>query len=308
MNAVTVGVLVMAYGGPDTLDDVGPYLLDVRGGRETPPAMVEEIRERYAKIGGRSPILERTRAQAAALDAALNGGGARFTVAVGMRHWHPYIRDTLADLAARGVRRVVGLAMAPHYSRMSIGAYERAAAESRGDIDLRTIRSWHLLPGYIGALADRVREARARFPAADRAAVPVIYTAHSLPERILAWNDPYPEELAATVRAVSEVLGPHPHDFAYQSAAMTRDPWLGPDVGDVLDALADAGTPGVIVAPVGFVCEHVEILYDLDVELAARAAARGVRLERIAMLNDEPRLMEGLAGLVRDTAREAGWM
>lgn len=305
---MTVGVLVMAYGGPDTLDDVAPYLLDVRGGRETPPAMVEEIRARYAQIGGRSPILERTRAQAAALDASLNRSGARWAVAVGMRHWRPYIKDTLADFAARGVRRVVGLAMAPHYSRLSIGAYERAAEDGRGDLALRTIPSWHLLPGYIGALADHVREARARFPAEQRDAVPVIYTAHSLPERIRTWDDPYPAQLAATVQAVAEVLGPHPHRFAYQSAAMTRDPWLGPDVGDVLDELADQGVPGVIVAPIGFVCEHVEILYDIDVELAARAAERGVRLERIAMLNDTPRMMEGLAGLVRDTAREEGWI
>jgi ferrochelatase len=304
---MTVGVLVMAYGGPDALDDVGPYLLDVRGGRDTPPAMVEEIRARYARIGGRSPILERTRAQAAALDAALNRDGVRFATAVGMRHWRPYIKDALADLAARGVRRVVGLAMAPHYSRMSIGAYERAAEESRGDLELRTIPSWHLLPGYIGALADHVRTTRARFPSEQRDAVPVVYTAHSLPERIRTWDDPYPEQLAATVRAVGGVLGPHPHRFAYQSAAMTRDPWLGPDVGEVVDELADQGVPGVIVAPIGFVCEHVEILYDIDVDLAARAAARGVRLERIAMLNDAPGMMEGLAGLVRDTAREEGW-
>jgi ferrochelatase len=269
--------------------------------------MVEEIRERYAKIGGRSPILERTRAQAAALDALLNRNGDRFTVAVGMRHWHPYIRDTLADLAARGIRRAVALVLAPHYSRMSIGAYERAAEDGRGPIELRIIPSWHLLPGYVRALADHVREARARFPAEVRERVPVVYTAHSLPERIRTWNDPYPEQLAATVRAVAEALGPHPHRFAYQSAAMTRDPWLGPDVGDVLDELADAGVPGVLVAPIGFVCEHVEILYDIDVELAARAAARGVRLERIAMLNDAPALMSGLADLVRATAREAGW-
>lgn len=304
---MTVGVLVMAYGGPDSLDDVAPYLLDVRGGRETPPPMVEEIRERYAEIGGRSPILARTRVQAAALDALLNRNGARFTVAVGMRHWHPYIRDTLADLAGRGMRRAVALAMAPHYSRLSIGAYEQAAEEGRGPIELRTIPSWHLLPGYVRALAGHVREALARFPAEVRGRVPVVYTAHSLPERIRTWNDPYPEQLAETVRAVADIIGPHPHRFAYQSAAMTRDPWLGPDVGDVLDELADAGAPGVIVAPIGFVCEHVEILYDIDVELAARAAARGVRLERIAMLNDAPVMMDGLADLVRATAREAGW-
>jgi ferrochelatase len=304
---MTTGVLVMAYGGPGSLDDVAPYLRDVRGGRETPPAMVAEIRERYEKIGGRSPILERTAAQAAALDALLNTNGRRFEVAVGMRHWHPYIRDVVRDLRARGVTRLVGVVMAPHYSRMSIGAYYQALAEAAGDLDVRGIEQWHLLPGYIATLAERVREAWGRFPEDVRHRVPVIYTAHSLPERIRTWNDPYPAQLAETVTAVVGALGPHPHRFAYQSAAMTKEPWLGPDAADVVDQCAQDDVPGVVIAPIGFVCEHVEILYDVDVELQARAAERGIRLERIRMVNDAPATMKGLADLVRGVAREAGW-
>jgi ferrochelatase len=304
---VTTGVLVMAYGGPDSLEDVAPYLLDVRGGRETPPAIVEEVRERYAKIGGRSPILERTRAQAMALDAALNTNGRRFVVAVGMRHWHPYIRDAVRDLRAQGVRRVVGVVMAPHYSRLSIAAYYRALAEAADGIEVRGIERWHLLPGYVATLADHVREALARFPAEIRDRVPVVYTAHSLPERIRTWDDPYPAQLEETVAAVVAMLGPHPHRFAYQSAAMTKEPWLGPDAGDVLDDLAREGAPGVVIAPIGFVCEHVEILYDVDVELRSRAGRHGLRLERIRMVNDAPATMAGLADLVRETARDAGW-
>ena len=304
---MTTGVLVMAYGGPDSLDDVAPYLLDVRGGRETPDAIVHEVRERYAKIGGRSPILERTRAQAAALAALLNANGRRFSVAVGMRHWHPYIRAAVQELRDRGVTRIVGVVMAPHYSRMSIGAYHKVLADAADGLPVRGIEQWHLLPGYIATLAEHVREAWARFPAEIRDRVPVIYTAHSLPERIRSWDDPYPTQLTQTVEAVTAVLGPHPHTFAYQSAAMTKEPWLGPDAGDVLDDLARAGVPGVVIAPIGFVCEHVEILYDVDVALRSRAEGLGLRLERIHMVNDAPATMAGLADLVREAAGEAGW-
>lgn len=305
---MTTGVLVMAYGGPDSLEEVAPYLQDVRRGRETPVAIVEEVRARYAKIGGRSPILERTRAQAAALDAALNTNGLRFAVAVGMRHWRPYIRDAVGDLRRRGVTRVVGVVMAPHYSRLSIGAYYRALAEAADSFEVRAIEQWHLLPGYVATLAEHVREALARFPLEIQDRVPVIYTAHSLPERIRTWDDPYPTQLAETVEAVTAALGPHPHRFAYQSAAMTMEPWLGPDAREVLDDLASAGAPGVVIAPIGFVCEHVEILYDVDVELRSRAEALGLRLERTRMVNDAPATMTGLADLVRATAREAGWV
>lgn len=303
-----IGVLVMAYGGPDSLEEVAPYLLDVRGHRETPQQIIDAVRERYARIGGRSPILERTRAQAAALGASLNGAGPRFTVEVGMRHWHPYVREALAALESRGISRAVGLVMAPHFSRMSVGAYFEAVRRAGSSVEVMPIESWHLLPGYLDAVATRVREALTRFPAGARDAVPIVFTAHSLPERILSWNDPYPEQLQATVAGVMECLGPRPHRFAYQSAALTPDPWLGPDAGDVVDELARGGARHVLVAPIGFVCEHVEILYDIDIELRGRAAALGVQLERIEMVNDAPQMIAGLAGLVRAAAGRAEWL
>ena len=302
-----IGVLVMAYGGPNTLDEVERYLLDVRGFRPTPPALVAAVRARYERIGGRSPILERTEAQARALQAALGGDG-RFVVSVGMRHWHPYIADALARMAEGGIRRAVGVVMAPHYSRLSVGAYYEAVAEADAGVSVRGIEEWHQLPGYVDALAGRVREALGRFPADERASTPVLFTAHSLPERILTWDDPYPRQLAATASAVVAALGGHPHRFAYQSASPTRKPWLGPDVRDALGDLAREGARGVVVAPIGFVCEHVEILYDLDVELVAHAATLGVCLERTAMLDDAPSMIGGLADLVRREARAAGWM
>lgn len=301
-----IGVLVMAYGGPDNLDEVEPYLLDVRGYRPTAAHIVQDVRERYREIGGRSPILERTQAQAEALEAALNADGADFKTFVGMRHWRPYIKDSLAAMAQAGLTRAVGLVMAPHYSRLSVGAYYKKVDEAAAPIAMARIERWPLLNGYLEALAERVRAALARFPADVRATVPIVFTAHSLPQRILEWQDPYVEELTATVEAVMQRLGAHPHQFAFQSAAMTPDPWLAPDVGAAIAELAQAGHRHVLLAPVGFVCEHVEILYDVDVVFKRQAEALGMHLERIDMLNTAPTLISGLAGLVRATAAEAG--
>jgi ferrochelatase len=301
-----IGVLVMAYGGPNNLDEVEPYLLDVRGYRPTAPEIVREVRERYKLIGRRSPILEQTQAQADALQTALDGGV--FKTFVGMRHWHPYIKDTLTQMQAQGIERAIGLVMAPHYSRLSIGAYYQKIEEAQSPIEMARIERWHLLPGYLAALADRVNDALRRFPAEVRAEVPIIFSAHSLPERILTWNDPYPAELRATVEAIMSRLGKHPHEFAFQSAAISSEPWLGPDVGVALERLAAAGRKHALVAPIGFVVEHVEILYDIDLVYRQQAQALGLQLERIEMLGCAPAVMNGLADLVRQTARGAGWL
>lgn len=307
MSAAPIGVLVMAYGGPDRLEEVEPYLLDVRGFRPTPQTVVQEVRRRYQAIGGRSPILERTRAQAAVLEGALNTNGQRFRTVVGMRHWTPYIREALAELQAEGIARAVGVVMAPHYSRMSIDAYYRKVEEAGIGIEVAAIREWHLLPGYVEALAVRVGAALDRFPPDQRERIPVIFTAHSLPRRILEWNDPYPSQLEATMRAVLHLLGDRPHRFAYQSAAMTREPWLGPDAGEVLAELARQGYSGAVLAPIGFTCEHVEVLYDVDIELRERAGALDLRLERIEMVNDDRIMLADLATRVRQAAVERGW-
>lgn len=303
-----VGVLVMAYGGPNTLEEVEPYLLDVRGYRETPPRVIEVVRARYERIGGRSPILEHTRAQARALEGALQALGASFVVEVGMRHWHPFIKDALESLEARGTTRVVGLVMAPHYSQLSIGKYFEQVRAAGSTVTVVPIVEWHLAPGYVRALVDRVRRALLRFPEAIRDHVAVVFTAHSLPARIRDLDDPYPDQLAATVRAVSESLGAQPYRFAYQSAGKTAEPWLGPDVGEVVEWLAASGVRDVLVAPIGFVSEHLEILYDIDVELREHAATLGVRLERIEMLGQHHEMIAELATLVRARALEAGWL
>jgi protoporphyrin/coproporphyrin ferrochelatase len=302
-----IGLLVMAYGGPGNLDEVEPYLMDVRGHRATAPEIIHEVRERYREIGGRSPILERTQAQADALQSVVNEQGQDFKVFVGMRHWHPFIQDTLAEMHSQGIERTVGLVMAPHYSRMSIQAYFKKIEDANTGMQVARIHDWHLLPEYLDALVERVRAALARFPESVRAEVPVIFTAHSLPERILEWGDPYPMQLLATVDALMERLGPRPHEFAYQSAAISTEPWLGPDASEVMERYASEGKQHMLICPIGFVCEHVEILYDIDIVYQSLARELGVHLERIEMLNDSSEMIHGLARLVRETAQAAGW-
>ena len=298
----------MAYGGPNKIDEVEPYLLDVRGYRPTAPEIIHEVRERYREIGGRSPILEQTQAQAAALEAALNTNGQGFKAFVGMRHWHPYIKNTLAEMQAQGIEHAVGLAMAPHYSRMSIGAYFKKIEEVGSPIEIAPIQNWHLLPGYLDALASRVRATLERFPVEVRAQVPVIFSAHSLPERILTWNDPYPEQLRATVEAVMQRLGDQPHNFAFQSAAISDEPWLGPDVSELIQRYAEQGQKNILSCPIGFVCEHVEVLYDIDIVYQNLSKSLGVRLERIEMVHTAPPMIAGLAELIRKTAKEKNWL
>ena len=304
----------MAYGGPDSLDDIEPYLLDVRGGRATSAEMVEEMRERYRLIGGHSPILECTLAQARRLQQTLNGStdGPVYRCIVGMRHWTPRINTALSQMQREGISQAVGLVMAPHYSHMSIGAYFKKVDDADSQVEVAPIKRWHLLPELLDTLTARVTTALKAFPSDVRDRVSIIFTAHSLPERILEWNDPYPDELRSTVEGVVQQLRragvANPHEFAYQSASNTFDHWLGPDAGDVIERLQGNGIHGALVVPIGFTSDHVEILYDIDVELARRAKRLGFVIDRIPMLNDDPTIMFGIARLVRQTAAERGWL
>lgn len=308
---VTHHLMIMAYGGPDKLEDVRPYLMDVRNYRPTSDEVVDEITERYELIGGRSPILELTQVEAAGIEQALNdlaGDGERWKVWVAMRHWHPFIKVVLAEMEQAGVERAVGLVMAPHYSRMSIGAYFKRIEEAESSIEIAPVNSWNLNPGYLDALHDRLADALEKFPEDERKDVPIIFTAHSLPERILEYNDPYPDELRATVDALVERLPGQEWHWAYQSAAMTPDPWLGPDAGEVIEQLHKEGKKNVLICPIGFICEHVEILFDIDVEFQQQAKGLGMHLERIEMLNDHPSMLAGLAQVARGRATDAGWL
>ncbi|HVH67288.1 MAG TPA: ferrochelatase [Gemmatimonadales bacterium] len=312
MSGDRVAVLLMAYGGPGSLDEVEPYLRDVRSGRPTAPELVEEIKQRYAQIGGRSPIRELTEAQAAGVGRVL---GEQFAVYVGMRHWHPYIRDVIERILADGHRRLVGIALAPHYSAMSVGAYQKRVVDAaQGRLETELVNGWGSHPMFLDAVAGRVTQALERFP--SRRSVQVLFTAHSLPERILAAGDPYCQELRASAAAVAQRSGLAPYDkrtglaqwsFAFQSAGATSEPWLGPEAGAVMTDLARAGHREFLIVPIGFVCDHVEILYDVDIVYRSLARRLGVRLERTTSLNDDPRLMGAVAAIARDRAAARGW-
>jgi ferrochelatase len=292
-------LFLMALGGPDSLENVEPYLLHLRGGRPTPAELVEEIRERYRVTGGRSPVLGITRELAAKVEARRP-----VRAVVGLRHWHPFIAEAWAEVVGLEPERVVAICLAPQYSAMTVGKYLDALADARtevggGDIPLSAVRSWATHPGLVRAQADRVEAALRRFPEAQRPAVPVLFTAHSLPERIRREADPYPDEVRATVEAVTARLpAGQPTAFAYQSQGRSAEPWLGPEVEPTLDRLADGGVPGVVIAPIGFVSDHVETLYDIDIELRARAEKLGLRLERMDMPNADDDLADTLAALV----------
>ncbi len=289
----------MALGGPDSLENVEPYLLDLRGGRPTSPELVEEIRERYRATGGKSPVLEITRSLAAKVEARRP-----VRVFVGLRHWHPFIAEAWADVMEYGPDSVIGICMAPQYSAMTVGKYLEKLADARtdvggGEIPLSAVKSWATHPGLVGGLADRIDEALQRFPEGGRADVPVLFTAHSLPERILRDADPYPDEVRATMDAVvARLPAGQPTTFAYQSQGRSPAPWLGPDVESTLDGLAADGVSGVVIAPIGFLSDHVETLYDIDIEFQARAEKLGLRLERMAMLNDSDVLADTLVALI----------
>ena len=299
MSSERVAVFLMALGGPDSLENVEPYLIDLRGGRPTSPELVEEIRERYRATGGRSPVLGITRALAAKLEARRP-----VRAFVGLRHWHPFIAEAWKEVVDYGPDRVIGICMAPQCSAMTVGKYLEMLDDARrnvggGDIPMSTVRSWATHPGLVAGLAERIEAALGRFPAGERAAVPVLFTAHSLPERILREGDVYPDEVRATIEAViARLPAGQPTTFAYQSQGRSPEPWLGPEVEPTLDGLAADGVPGVVIAPIGFLSDHVETLYDIDIEFAARAEKLGLRLERMAMLNDADVLADTLAALV----------
>ena len=300
--AESLAVLLMAYGGPSNLDEVEPYLLDVRGGRPTSPELIAEIRHRYEVIGGRSPILPLTQSQGAALAGELG-----VPVYIGMRHWHPFIAETVERIVADHHRRLVAIVMAPHYSGMSVGVYEKKLLEAvRGRLELALLRSWGDHPLFLDAVAGRLVQALQRFPVPNR--VQVLFTAHSLPQRILAAGDPYPDQVRASAAAVAARLQLPLWDVGFQSASATTEPWLTPSVREVLERLAGEGHRDFVIAPIGFVCDHVETLYDVDVEYQALARDLGVRLERPRSLNDDRMLIACLADLARTAAAQRGWL
>lgn len=304
-----VGVLVMAYGGPGSLEEIPGYLADIRAGRPTSREVVEEISENYRAIGGRSPLLDVTGSQVDALARRL---GETYRCYLGMRHWSPWIEEVVGTMVDEGITHAVSLVLAPHFSALSVARYQQKIADGlelyRGRIDFEHVPSYHDATGLIEGFTARVVEGVSRWPEDQRDRVHVVFSAHSLPERVLAAGDPYDAQCRETARLVAERAGlpTERWSWSYQSAGRTPEPWAGPDIGEHLQELAGRGVRDVVVVPVGFVSDHVEILHDVDIRARAVAEGLGIRFERPPALNDDPVFIETLAELVRE--RAGAWL
>jgi ferrochelatase len=304
-SGATVGVLLTALGGPNNLDEVAPFLLEVRGGRPTPPPLVAEFRERYAKIGGKSPLLDVSTAQARALEDRINQSGGRYRCWVGMRHWRPYIRDVLRDMQREELAQIVVLPLTPYHSRRTVGLYFRAVedaqAASGSPLDIAYVESWNTQPALLSAFARRTVEGIAHLSTAGFTDPPVVFTAHSLPRQLIESGDDYEKELRETMRLVLEHVGRVRAQLAFQSAGRSDEPWLGPPLEETLKNLANDGEKSVLLVPFGFISDHLETLYDLDLEAKEFAERLGLRFERAASLNTDPELIEAMAAAVQES-------
>jgi ferrochelatase len=284
---MSVAVVLMAYGSPDRIDDVPAYYSDIRGGRPVRPELLADLTERYRRLGieDSNPLNEITEQVRASLQAELE-----LPVFTGMKHWQPRIAEAAEAAIDAGAKMVVGLVLAPHYSRLSIGGYREQLEQAVADrAEIAFVESWHTEPGLVALLAERVRGTTAH----------VVFTAHSLPARILEEGDPYADQLLETSELVARAAGLGDWSFSFQSESQTGEPWLQPDILDHLDELRDLGVDDVLVCPIGFVADHLEIRWDIDTEAQEKASQLGIRLARIEMPNADPRFVATLATIVR---------
>lgn len=302
-----IGVLVMSYGTPESLEGVEAYYTHIRRGHPPTPEQLDDLTSRYqAIVGGVFPLRENTNRQVEALQRTLDeqAGAGRYRCYQGLKHAAPFIEDGVAAMAADGVKEAVAIVLTPQFSSMSVGGYMKRAREEaeKHGIRLAEVESYHLHPELISALAKRVTNGLGKL-GADKEGALVLFSAHSLPAKIVEMKDPYPEQLLETSRAIAEQAGIERWQFTWQSAGQTGQPWLGPDILETIEKLASEGTKAVLVAPVGFVSDHLEVLYDLDIEASKFAAERGVHLERIDMLNDDAQYMNALADTIAKAAQ-----
>jgi ferrochelatase len=325
-------VLLMAYGSPENVDEVGDYFTHIRRGVRPSGEFIEKISARYRAVGGKTPLLKITKEEAAALGALLDArrGKGAYKVFIGMKHWHPFIKDTLEEIKKEGIEEVIAIALAPHYSKMSIGGYQKFLDEAKGDLKLKLVESWHTNPKLIECISKQILEKltqtsdlnhsnilqniRMILPK-DFEEVHIIFTAHSLPEKIREWNDPYESQILETAELVmkqlihSSILQNTGMDLrgdgsklewsvAYQSMGQTGEPWIGPHLLEKMTELKNNGVKAVLVVPIGFVSDNLEINYDIDIEAQNKARELGIKLARTKMRNTEPLFIEALYSLV----------
>lgn len=295
------GVLLMSLGSPENLEDMEAYLLNIRNGRKPSAEFVEEIKRRYKLAGGKSPLLEISRKQARALEALLRDKQEGMKIYVGMRHWRPFIKEAVREALQDGVTRLVSLPLTPYYSRISVDAYHEKVREALdelgGNVEVVAVKSWHDHPLLLETFANLIRQGFSKF-GGSREGVQLLFTAHSLPERIVEEGDPYPEELNHTATLLVEKINFRPWYFAYQSQGGSPEPWLGPSVEKMLEFFQVEQVRKVLLAPIGFVADHMEILYDIDILFKGLASEKGIRLERSPSPNDSRSFIETLASVV----------
>ena len=291
----------MAYGSPNSLDEVGDYLAQVRGGRGSSPDEIEHLKQRYRRVGGRTPLLEITRSQANALEKKLLTDGVPARVSFGMKHWHPFVEDVVEKISADNPPILIGVALAPHYSKLSIGGYEdsvkRGLARKNSNVHFVMVKSWHTESSLIKELSTRVSNALREMTGSGPTTV--IFTAHSLPLTAVSADDPYRAQLLETGQLVANDAHVTNWDFAFQSASGPRGTWLGPSLKEKISELSRKGIKQILVCPVGFVSDHLEILYDLDVEAKEYANSLGIVLARVPSLNSDAMFIEAVAAVVR---------
>ena len=294
-------IILMAYGSPSSLDEVGDYLAQVRGGRGSSPDEIEHLKQRYQRVGGQTPLLQITKSQADVLQKKLIADGAPARVSFGMKHWHPFVEDVVEKISIDNPPILVGLALAPHYSKLSIGGYEdsvrRGLARRHSKVPFVMVKSWHTEPSLITALSTRVSNMLKEI--AGSGGTMVVFTAHSLPLRVVSDDDPYQAQLLETSQLVANEAHVTNWDFAFQSASGPTGTWLGPSLKEKITEFSNKGITRILVCPVGFVSDHLEILYDLDVEARDYANSRGVVLSRTLSLNDDPMFIEALARVAK---------
>lgn len=309
MTTQHIGVVLMTYGSPATLDDIPTYIKNVYGGREPSAEVIAEFRRRYALIGG-SPLLRITREQGAALEEQLNresSDGTTYHVVAGMRFAPPFIADVVPE-AAEGAQQLVGIIMSPQYSPIIMSGYVRTLQEAvqnlhRDDLQLKIAGDWHMQPDFLQAVARRVHQALDRLPADVRDRVPVLLTAHSMPKRVIENEPNYINNLKETATAIAKLAGlaDNRWQFCYQSAGHSPEEWLKPDFADIMPELQQAGQTDVLIAPVQFLADHLEILYDIEIGARAQAEEHGIQFARIESLNTSPLFIKALASVVKET-------
>ncbi|MEO0144498.1 MAG: ferrochelatase [candidate division WOR-3 bacterium] len=288
------GILLLAYGTPRSLDEVEEYFTHIRRGRRPSDEEIEELREKYIRIGGTSPLYEITYNQAKALEKLINQ-----KVYVGFKHSRPFIRETIEKMKEDGYKEITAIVLAPHYSKMSVEEYIKYADVD--GIDIKFIKSWHLEEMFIETWIDLINEALNKFNKDEIENLFYIFSAHSLPKRILEWNDPYPHQLLETTLEIVKKLNIRNWTLCYQSQSKTGEEWLGPDILDVIEKLSKDGYKSILVCPIGFVCDHLEVLYDIDIECKEKAKELNIHLERTNMPNTHPKFIKALVNLVNKT-------